>query len=132
MIVAIDDAGNVSDTATVTGKNCLSFNVPNVFTPEMVDLKNDVLTLYTAGNSDETNCSRFIKNVTFSIFNRWGEEIFKKVVSPDIDPVFWNGSTGVDEEMPNGVYFYLAQVEFETIDTDDKFQTFKGWVHLIR
>lgn len=132
MIVAIDDAGNVSDTATVTGKNCLSFNVPNVFTPEMVDLKNDVLTLYTAGNSDETSCSRFIKHVTFSIFNRWGEEIFKKVVSPDIDPVFWNGSTGVDEEMPSGVYFYLAQVEFETIDADDKFQTFKGWVHLIR
>jgi gliding motility-associated-like protein len=69
--------------------------VPNVFTPNG-DGKNDKLLIYGEN----------IKRITFIIFNRWGEEVFRTNNSKE----GWDGNYK-GEAAPAGVYYYRLEVE---------------------
>lgn len=74
------------------------FFIPNVFTPND-DTKNDV---FFVNGSD-------VKNVSGTIFNRWGNEIVK-INSTNGS---WNGKNKNDNDCPEGVYYYVFVVNFK-------------------
>ena len=65
-----------------------------------------------------------MKNVKFTVYNRWG----KKVHYYEGDPVInWNG-----DEVSDGLYFYKAEIEIYTLEEEEKFKKYKGWVQILR
>jgi gliding motility-associated-like protein len=102
--------------------NCVFFLLPNIFTP----------------NGDDVN-ERFrpktaspILRTHIQIFNRWG----RKVYESDKDPLInWDGGGALSEvgtsgKVSNGLYYYLAEVEFADFAATKR--TFKGWVEVAR
>jgi gliding motility-associated-like protein len=103
------------DTVYITvSENCGSVTVyvPNIFSPNN-DGINDIL--FARGEN--------IKELTFRIYNRWGELVFE---SSDISQG-WDGRYK-GRECAEGVYFYVAEVSF--IDGNSVVK--KGSVSLVR
>lgn len=80
------------------------FYIPSVFTPNG-DLLNDQFRVYG-------NC---IKNIDFSIYNRWGLKLYH---TKDLH-VGWDG-THLNETAPADVYSYIAKVVFLNGETKEK------------
>ena len=81
----------------VCADNCPFYFLPNVFTPNG-DWSNDTFNSFPW---------KFIDSVNFTVFNRWGIEVFR-TDDPDI---VWDGTeaeTGL--KLPAGVYFYTVVV----------------------
>ncbi len=95
--------------------NCYCFELPNVFTPNG-DGKNELF--------QPINPARFVDEVDFKVYNRWGKLVFKK--SDDVN-INWDG-----KDMADGVYYYQADVKFNILNKGQRNQTFKGWVQIIR
>lgn len=90
------------------------FWIPNAFTPGNGDALNEVFKPVVIG----------VEKYTFSIFNRWGQQIFK---TNDIN-AGWNG-TYMGSESPNDVYVW--KIEFRNIVTEDE-EYHVGHVTLVR
>ncbi|MBU6122551.1 T9SS type B sorting domain-containing protein [Hymenobacter siberiensis] len=124
---AIAGSGAVSDTSNVACQdNCVFFKLPNIFTPNG-DGANDQ---FRPKNSSP------VRRVHFQAFNRWGTKVFENTTTSD-DPILINwdggGPTGeANTKLKNvdGVYFYLAEVEFA--DFAGTKRTYKGWVEIVR
>jgi gliding motility-associated-like protein len=86
--------------------------IPNAFTPNGDGL-NDVLQVY----------SYKIKEMTFMVFNQWGEKIYESR-TPN---VAWDG-TYKGKPQPSGVYVYVARM----VLTDGTVVQRKGSINLIR
>lgn len=98
-VAAVDRAGNVSDFSDpICFDNCPSINFPNVFTPDG-DAFNPYFTTY---NSDDI-CTRFVNNVSLTIFNRWGQRV---IDIKDTGAVQWDGTDGSGNEVATGIYFF--------------------------
>jgi gliding motility-associated-like protein len=97
-------------------KPVVTLNMPTAFTPNN-DAMNDIF--YGKGYYDG------IRGYNFSIFNRWGEQVFSTA-----DPLEgWNGRfNNSGEDSPSGVYVYVI----EYIGPRGKTQTLKGHVTLVR
>lgn len=96
------------------GTECISFyNIPTAFSPNEDGL-NDVFkpTLIN------------YQNYTLSIYNRWGEELFR---TEDINEG-WDGMVD-GKVVPNGVYLY--SIRFITTE-NGQFQNVKGLVNVLR
>ena len=92
-----------ADTAIITIHvyDSLIVHLPNVFTPN-ADGVNDTFTFQS--NQDV--------RVEYSILNRWGNEILVKsfeIVS-SIPTVLWDGTSSVNTESPEGVYFIQLKI----------------------
>ena len=116
-ITALDAAGNESKKSTkVCLENCYKYELPNVFTPN------------NSGTNDLFRpippSPRFVESVKFKVFNRWGAKVFEK--NDDIY-LNWDGSG-----LPDGIYFYTAQVSYFSPDDSKKKEEIKGWIQLIR
>ena len=117
----------VSDTSNVACQdNCLFFRLPNIFTPNG-DAQNAVFR--------PKNYSP-IRSIHFQAYNRWGVKVFENTTTT-ADRVFinWDGGgssseTGTNRRVSDGVYYYLAKVEFA--DKDNTTRTYKGWVEIVR
>jgi gliding motility-associated-like protein len=117
-ITAVDSAGNRGlKSNTVCVDNCPIYKLPNVFTPNG-DGFNDKLNPYPY---------RFIRDVNFKLFNRWGLLLFE-TTDPDIN---WDGYTKNGGECPDGVYFYICEVNEIHIDQIES-RVIKGYVELLR
>ena len=99
--------------------NCPEYILPNIFTP----------------NNDNFNelfipipPTRFVKSSTFKLYNRWGKEIFK---TNDIF-INWNGNGKNGSPIPDGVYYYSAEVEFYRLKKEDESKSYNGWIQLVR
>ena len=115
----------VNDTSTLTKINYITVEdcdtsetnlfVPNAFSPNG-DEVNDILFIRGSG----------IKEMTFIIYNRWGEKVFK---TNDINPPAggWNG-THRGEKMAAGVYVYYLTGEFIGGESFER----KGNITLVR
>ncbi|SHJ02843.1 gliding motility-associated C-terminal domain-containing protein [Hymenobacter daecheongensis DSM 21074] len=122
-VVAVDSAGTASAPSNIACKdNCQLFLMPNIFTPN-ADGKNDKLRpkIYSP-----------IRSTKFQVFNRWGVKIYESSADPLIN---WDGGgpTGESSKGPKvteGVYYYLAEVEFA--DLAGTKRTYKGWVEITR
>jgi gliding motility-associated-like protein len=122
-VQAVNAAGVRSALSNVACQdNCVFFLLPNIFTP----------------NGDEVN-EKFrpktaspIRRTHVQIFNRWG----RKVYESDQDPLInWDGGgpageTGTSGKVADGIYYYLAEVEFADFAATKR--TYKGWVEVIR
>ena len=110
----IDDYGCESDT---TLYKIIYFNpsvyIPNSFTPDNNLFNNLFQPILTS-----------IKEIEFSIYNRWGELIFK---TNELKKCFWDGKFN-GEICPNDVYIY----KLKTISVNNEKKEFIGHVNLIK
>jgi len=94
-------------------------SIPNVFTPNK-DGRNDVF--YVLGGKE------VLMVKAFSVFNRWGEQIFQLKNAPPNDPGFgWDGRYK-GKESEAGTYVYLITIMF----TNGTQGLYKGTITLIR
>jgi gliding motility-associated-like protein len=139
-MTAVDALGNEGPRAEpVCAESCPYFKLPNFFTPNG-DGCNDLFTSrYEAGEDEHCDpntpngCPRFVRNLVVHIFNRWGREVFNYTSSANgsfyID---WDGRDTHGRELSTGIYYYTAQLEFETADESQRYVTLKDWVQLLR
>jgi gliding motility-associated-like protein len=129
-IRTIDRSGNVSqESEVVCNDNCPNFQLPNVFTPNN-DGYNDEFTAYE-GNREK--CPRFVESIHFRVYNRWGKEVYSFVSESEEDAfIRWDGTTNQGRELPGGVYYYLAEVRFFTVDPAKEKKKYKGWIQIFR
>ncbi|TVT38234.1 hypothetical protein FNT36_18715 [Hymenobacter setariae] len=102
--------------------NCVFFLLPNIFTPNGDDI-NEKFRPKTASPIARTH---------IQVFNRWGRKVYESDKDPYIN---WDGGgplgeTGANGKVSNGLYYYLAEVEFA--DFAGTKRTYKGWVEVAR
>jgi len=146
-IQAVDRSGNESELSDpICFDNCPYYELPNIFTPND-DGCNDFFSAYSNRNFSGENaslcsvipdesrvkCARFVEKVVVRIFNRWGKEVFSYESGGErtiyID---WDGRDDNGRELSTGVYYYAAEVTFDSVDPAKQNQLIKGWVHLMR
>ncbi len=91
-------------------KEAVILEIPNIFTPNQ-DHTNDIF---------KVSISKGITAMSTTIFNRWGQQLFKT------DDLLINWTPA--QEIPEGVYYYV--IEYTDIEKDNK--TLSGLFHLIR
>jgi flagellar hook assembly protein FlgD len=116
-----------------------------VFTPNGDD-KNDVFSAFNVrklcneGNCDQVplellkNCARFVEEVKFSVYNRWGQKVYSyqsDTGSENTIYIDWNGKDSSGALVEPGVYFYVAEVRFITVEPKESVKTYKSWVHIL-
>jgi gliding motility-associated-like protein len=99
-----------------------TFLLPNIFTPNG-DRYNAVFRPKTASPVTRTH---------IQIFNRWGRKVYESDKDPYIN---WDGGgpageVGTSGKVSDGIYYYLAEVEFA--DFAGTKRTYKGWVEIVR
>jgi gliding motility-associated-like protein len=93
--------------------------VPSGFTPNKDGLNE---TFYVLGGSE------ILQIPLFSIYNRWGEKLFEQKNLPANKSELGWDSTYKGKQVPQGVYIWVAQVEY----IDNRIFTYKGTITLIR
>jgi gliding motility-associated-like protein len=129
-LVAVDWSGNESEASEI---QCVD-NCPNIFIPNVFTANDDGYNDSFPGTSvdDPSKCSRFVEELNFKIYNRWGKEVFAfKAITTD-GQLDWKGLDKEGKELPAGIYYYIADAKFSMIDPDQQKQLLKGWVNLIR
>jgi hypothetical protein len=126
-VQAISASGVASDTSNVACQdNCVFFKLPNIFTPNG-DAQNAVFR--------PKNYSP-VRSIHFQAYNRWGVKVFENTTTAnDRILINWDGGgvtgeTATSRKVSDGVYFYLAEVEFA--DFANTKRTYKGWVEVVR
>jgi hypothetical protein len=152
-ISAVDRAGNESKLSDqFCFDNCPNYELPNVFTPNG-DGCNDVFSAYSLRNYGEGNpcstgdakrdsthvaslqgaCARFVLGVTFTVFNRWGKEVYSyQSGGENTIYIDWNGKDNTGHELDAGTYYFVANVVFDVVDPKKRNKSFKGWLQLLR
>ncbi len=152
---AIDRSGNGSEfSETFCNDNCPYYELPNVFTPNG-DQCNELFSAYSdtnvigedggvtnvCGIVDATKCARFVLSVNFTVFNRWGRPVYhyqarsgSEPLVPGLRPelINWDGRGDNGGEVSAGVYYYLAEVTFDTVDPANSTQEIKGWLQVFK
>jgi hypothetical protein len=120
---AVDRSGNESDVLNRTCvDNCIEFRLPNTILPEGTS-PNQVF---------RPSCfSRaFIRQIRFTVFNRWGKKVFEDDVPPEIN---WDGQAeGNTQKVVPGIYFYIAEVKAIRLRRQDEQMKFTGWILIHR
>ena len=118
-VTAVDSSGNESRFSNIACQDaCYFLILPNIITPNG-DHLNDTF---------RPKNSAFIRSVHFSVYNRWGVKVFDKVTGPNID---WGGVADNGNQLSDGVYYYLADVEFAGRDPKASRRVYKGWVEVV-
>jgi gliding motility-associated-like protein len=116
-IAAVDSFNNVSKIGTVIIDSCLMYSLPNVFSPGG-DGINDVFVPWNMGG--------FIKKVDMTIYNRYGQAVYK-TNDPNIN---WDGYHKESGKLVStGVYYYICDV-YEQRLTGEVRRTLKGFIHV--
>jgi hypothetical protein len=147
-ISAVDRSGNESELSDpVCIDNCPYYELPNVFSPNN-DLCNDLFSAYSNRDlegetgeegdcntppSSKAKCARFVDAVTFRVYNRWGKLVYS-YRSGGENTIFidWDGRASDGSDLSAGVYYYIAEVTFDSVDPAKREQSIKGWVQLVR
>ncbi len=146
-IKAISAQGIESDDSQIVcNDNCPYFELPNVFTPNG-DPCNEMFSAYGVDNPYQSNsihcplsgdnvpkCLRFVQQVIFKVYNRWGKEIYQYNSLKDElgHYINWDGKNSSGEWLSAGVYYYHATVTFDSIDPEKRHSELKGWVQIVR
>ena len=132
-ISAVDRSSNESALSEpICFDNCPNYELPNTFTPN-ADGVNDTFHAFDQPNG---RCPRFVEQVEFQLFSRWGgEELYTYSTCEQIEPDFfinWDGKDKNGKDLPSGTYYYRVVVTFDVLDPEKRTQEFKNWVQLIR
>ena len=134
--------------------NCPYYELPNVFTPNN-DGCNDKFSAYSiryfgddgwpCGSNIKVpedsshyadvkaKCARFVSGVVFTVYNRWGREVYKyQSGGENTIYIDWNGKDNQGRDLDAAVYYYSAAIVYDVVDPKKKNRTIKGWVQLIR
>ncbi|MEO5977845.1 MAG: gliding motility-associated C-terminal domain-containing protein [Chryseolinea sp.] len=149
-VAAVDISGNIGELSEeLCVDNCPYYELPNVFTPNH-DNFNDEFSAYSIRGyecSEEGGCSeiptelklkcaRFVQSVDFTVYNRWGQEVYTYFgrIGSETNSIFidWDGRSNNGVALSTGVYYYVAEVVFNSVDPKHNTKKFKGWVHMIR
>jgi len=149
-VKAIDRSGNESELSEVFCiDNCPNYELPNLLTPNG-DGCNDTFRAFGSpegdctpaegGGSVGSRCARFVESVRFTVYNRWGQELYTFDSRENVPGeesfndiyINWDGRNNSGAEVPSGVYYYLAEVIFDVVDPENAKKEVKGWVHVIR
>jgi gliding motility-associated-like protein len=104
-------------TLTATVMNNIAVYIPNAFTPDANEFNTVFFPVFSTGFTP--------KGYQFSVFNRWGEEIFFSQ-----DPkAHWDGSMADGTDCPDGTYNY--RIEFQESNKGELKQIL-GFVQLLR
>ena len=142
-VTAVDRSGNESQISEIIcNDNCPQYILPNVFTPNGDAFNNTFTPMEGDGQ-----CPRFVESVIFKVFSRTGAELFTydsrdrgeggeggegSTSTGNTIFINWDGSTNGGNELPAGVYFYSAEVEFLKLNPEDSKEVINGWVQIIR
>lgn len=119
-ISAFDGNGNESELSnTLCVDNCPAYELPNTFTP----------------NNDGANelfvpiINRFIESVDFTVYNKWGNIIFKTT-----EPLIrWDGKSSGGNEVADGTYYYTCRIfEQRVTGSIEGNVELKGHINVIR
>lgn len=132
-ISALDRSNNESGLSqAVCFDNCPNYRLPNSFTPN-ADGVNDTFMAFNQPNSE---CPRFVEQVEFQVFNRWGgNELYSSSTCGTIEPDFfinWDGKDSNGKDVTAGTYYYKVTVTFDVFDPEKRTKEFKNWVQIIR
>lgn len=138
-VSAVDRSGNESALSEeICNDNCPVYKLPNVFTPNN-DGVNDVFTpLHKSGLNaatfNEADCPRFVLEVDFRVFDRAGNELYKheSYENPNGIYINWDGKNRWGQELPAGVYYYVAEVKVDVLDPKDAKRTLNGWIQILK
>jgi len=134
-IAAVDRSGNESGlTEAICNDNCPFYELPNVFTPNE-DGVNDVFQAFNIyDEKTSTNkCPRFVISVDFYVYDRNGKEIYTNLNQSEKSILInWDGLNNQGNNMPSGVYYYLANVTFDALDPNLQKQEYRGWLQLLK
>lgn len=140
-VTAVDRAGNESELSEqFCFDNCPYYELPNVFTPNGDDC-NERFSAYgdperslkCGQEVDPARCARFVLSVDFVVYNRWGKEVYRLPHGKERSIyIRWNGRDNEGKELAAGIYYYKADVVFNTVDPSQERKEIKGWVHLLR
>lgn len=148
-VAAVDRSGNVGELSDqICIDNCPYYELPNVFTPNNDELNDDFSAFSLRGFDcgEEGNCvvpdqikfkcARFVQSVKFKVFNRWGQEVFdyEGRIGSETNTIYidWNGRDENGVDLSTGIYYYVADVTFDSVDPNNNTKSIKGWVHLVR
>jgi len=138
-ISAVDRSGNESElTEEICNDNCPVYKLPNVFTPNN-DGINDVFSpLYKKGlniaSFNDADCPRFVLQVDFRVFDRSGSElyVYNSFENPEGIYINWDGKNKWGQELPAGVYYYVAEVTVDVLNPKDTKWTLNGWLQILK
>jgi len=147
-VAAVDRSGNEGELSDeICIDNCPYYELPNVFTPND-DSYNDFFSAYSIRGFNcgeegdcipaelKLKCARFVQSVKFKVYNRWGQEVYdyEGRIGNEVNSIYidWNGKDDKGTEMASGVYYFVAEVTFDTVDPGNQIKKIKGWVHLVR
>ena len=135
-VIAVDKIGNESEpSSTLCNDNCPNYLLPNVFTPNN-DGYNDVfnaLNIEDNPDLDPTQCPLFVKRVLFTVYNRYGKEVFIYNSGGENGILIgWDGTTINHNELSSGLYFYSAEVLYDVIDLEKQKDILKGWIQILK
>lgn len=148
-VSAVDRSGNEGPLSEpICNDNCPYYELPNVFTPGNRGSGQGCNELFSAfsdrslhGESPDcpsipdaaSRCARFVEHVVFKVYNRWGKQVYT-YQSGGENTIFidWDGRGDDGSDLTEGIYYYVAEVTFDSVDPKKRHQIVKGWVHLIR
>ena len=122
--VACQTSCIITKYPSTAAENGNYFLLPNIFTPQ-----NDGLNDFFQPISSSP-----LRRVHFQAFNRWGRRVAESTT--EATPfIHWDGGgpSGENKDtysVSNGIYYYLAEVEFD--DASHTTHTYKGWVEIVR
>jgi gliding motility-associated-like protein len=122
-VTIVDSSANESIIVdSVCNDNCVYFELPNIFTPEVRDEKNDYFEPTCAASS-------YIRSVNLKVYNRWGRLVYENA---DARKFQWDGIMLGGSKAPSDTYFYKAMIEYIRLRPEDERYFTRGWVELVR
>lgn len=146
-VTAVDRSNMESEKSDpVCFEPCANYELPNMFSPNG-DGCNDRFSAYGADlqlpddfkckpdPNDKSKCARFVDKVVFKVYNRWGVKVYDYTGRKNNENniyINWDGRDNSGKELASAVYYYTAEVTFDSTNPGGRTKTLKGWVHLIR
>lgn len=134
-IQAVDRSGNLSEPSDIIMRdNCPNYWLPNVVTRNGDGINDVVRPPLPNEVAPSSHCPRFVEAVVFTVYNRWGKEVYRysSTDNPENDIyIRWNGRSTNGELVSSGTYYYLAEVTFDVLDPAKRTQKIKGWLQII-
>ena len=71
--------------------------------------------------------------MTFKVLNRQGKEIYSFVSGGENSILInWDGRTNDGQQLPSGVYYFTAEVEYDMIDPVKRKELIRSWVQILK